>query len=69
MKHRAKVIDSTGYIKDEDDFDYLCDAVAFCNNNASAGDHCLVVEVIRSLTDYEEYGTITSWYHSREYAL
>ena len=67
MKHRAKVLEND-FVVAEDEFDFLCDAVEYCNQNAHRGDKCLVVEVIRSLTGYEEYGTITSWDFSREYA-
>ena len=68
MKHRAKVIDDTGYLKAEDEFTYLCEASNFCNNNGAKGDTCMVVEVIRSLTGYEEYGTIVEWGFTLEYA-
>ena len=68
MKHRAKVLDETDYVVAEEEFDYLCDAVAYCNNNGEVGTRCLVTEVIRSLTGYEEYGTIVAWDFNREYA-
>ena len=66
MKHRAKVLDD-GHVLHEDEFDFLCDAVLFCNLYAGVGNHCLVVEVIKSLTGYEEYGTIVEWDYEKVY--
>ena len=65
MKHRAKVYDE-GELVAQGDFDYLCDAVSFCNSNAAKGYRLKVKEVIRSLTGYEEYGTIVAWDYSKE---
>ena len=67
MKHRAKVTDNTGYLKAESEFEFLCDAVLYCHDNSEGSDHCLVVEVIKSLTGYEEYGTIVEWDYEKEY--
>jgi nucleoid-associated protein YejK len=68
MKHRAKVLDDTGFVLAEQEFEYLGQAVNYCNDNAEAGNTCLVVEVIKSLTGYEEYSTLTTWTFVKEYA-
>ena len=66
MKHRAKVYEEKR-LKGYKDFEFLCDAVLYCNTNSSKSDRGEVVEVHRSLTGYEEYGTITSWDYKAEY--
>lgn len=66
MNHKA-IVKSDGRITASQKFDYLCDAVSFCNENATKGDSCEVVEVIQSLTGEDKLGTIAAWDYNKEY--
>ena len=66
MKHRAKVYQDE-HLRSYEDFEFLCDAVEYCNTHSDRGDTCEVTEVYQSLTGTEEYGTITTWDFKREY--
>ena len=64
MMHRAKVL-SKETLNCFKDFEFLCDAVSYCNSNSQTGDTCVVSEVYYSLTGVEDYGTIATWVESK----
>lgn len=67
MMHRATVLheDTLSCFQD---FEFLCEAVDYCNSNSKVGDTCVVSEVYHSLTGVEDYGTITTWVENKEWA-
>lgn len=67
MKHRGTVY-SDKQTKCHEDFEFLCDAVDYCNKNAERGDKCVVSEVYQTLTGTVDYGTITTWVDNKEWA-
>ena len=67
MKHTAKVYDGKHLVAQED-FDLLGEAVSFCNDNASTGYRCKVVETLMSLTGRIDCGTIVAWDYNKELA-
>lgn len=67
MKHTAKVYDGKHLVAQED-FDLLGEAVSFCNENASKGYRCKVVESLMTLTGRINCGTIVAWDYNGEWA-
>jgi hypothetical protein len=62
MLHKAIINSEQGQT-----FEYLMDAVSFCNTNADPGDTCSIVESYESLTGIEDHVTIMAWVFQREY--
>ncbi len=59
MQHLAKVI--CGDHVSSKSFEFLADAVDYCNRKGHVSDECSVVEAYQTLTGLEEYVTILSW--------
>lgn len=66
MLHKATVT-SGNKPKATETFEYLMDAVSFCNKEADQGDTCEVTESYESLTGIEDYVTIMSWVFQKEF--
>ena len=67
MLHIAKVYNEDESLKVSESFGLLTEAVFFCNNEATLGDKCEVVEGYSSLTGEEEHLTITTWTNEGTY--